>query len=296
VTSSSLLALNANAKAANCITASDLNNPDTDLLNTQVRQAYGLNSLLNAGFTGKGITILLPEFAPYSSDDVGNYLSCVGYKGNFSTVTVNGLTPTGDPGEPNLDIEMIAGLAPYANIVVYQEANSGTAMQDVFAQIISDYAKHSGIVEMSVSWGLGEQLSSTGQLNGTNTQLRTLAQAEHITTFSASGDCAAYDDGSYGYPDTLDINFPASSPYDVAVGGTQLTVNGQFNRGSEVVWQGNKTNPPDCQNSWGSGGGVSTYFAKGSYQTGVTGIQNKYSTGKREVPDIAAAAVNLVDY
>ncbi len=78
----------------------------------------------------------------------------------------------------------------------------------------------------------------------------------------------------------LSVDFPASDPYVVAVGGTSLTTGNGGAYGNETVWN----------NSFGSGGGgLSSYFTQPSYQTGF-GVTSQYSNGMREVPDVSADA------
>ena len=141
---------------------------------------------------------------------------------------------------------------------------------------------------MSISWGDAEGFLSLNMLRSIDSTLEILTTAEHITVFASSGDCGAYD--SIDYPGTLDVDFPASDPYVVGVGGTFLYVDVQGNRTREVTWSGNPQRSPNCDNEWGSGGGLSSVFPRPDWQQGYPGIQNKYSNGYRQVPDVAASA------
>lgn len=125
--------------------------------------------------------------------------------------------------------------------------------------------------------------------------MQVLTQTEHMTVFTSSGDCGAY--GSRSYPDTPEVNFPASSPWTVAVGGTHLDTASTGARANETVWgMLSGANPNTCDNSWGSGGGVSTQLQQPQWQSGVAGIKNSYSNGNRQVPDVAAVAEQLPVY
>jgi subtilase family serine protease len=66
------------------------------------------------------------------------------------------------------------------------------------------------------------------------------------------------------------VNYPAASPYIVAVGGTTAYGDSNANYQSETAWSG-------------SGGGISAYEAEPTWQSNV-GIA---SNGKRAVPDVA---------
>ncbi len=274
---------------------------EDDIFPWQIRQAYGLNPLYQRGWTGKGTTIVLPEFNTFPRADVQQYFDCEGFHGRFSVVTVDHAAPKKPDLEPLLDIEMVAGLAPDANIVVYQtEAganyeNFWPKLQDVLNQISDDYSNHAQPVMVSISWGGTEGYLSQDMLKTIHNTLQTMTLVEHITIFSASGDCGAYDSGDY--PNTLDVGFPSSDPYSLSVGGTFLYVDGRGNRTNEIAWSHKPTSSnANCQNDWGSGGGLSSEFPRPSWQQGYTGIQNKYSNGQRQVPDISAAAYYLGCY
>ena len=106
--------LHARVRADGCLNGTDVLSPQ------QISQAYGLTSLYQNGWTGKGMTIILPEFDSFSKSDVQVYLSCEGFRGTLSVVTVDHTPPSHNYFEAQLDIEMIAGLLPDAHIVVYQ--------------------------------------------------------------------------------------------------------------------------------------------------------------------------------
>lgn len=285
---SSLQPLNASSQNGSCLNF----DPNGGFTIQQIRQAYGFNQAISATAGGGKTTILLPEFASFSQSDLQFYLNCVGFHGTINVVTVNSNPPTNEDIEPLLDLEMIAGLLPDAHIIVYQEANSGSAMQDVFNQIETDYAKNTSPVDVSVSWGLAENLSTLGDLLSLQTTIQTMVQGEHLNFLAASGDCGAYDDSS-NYPNTLAINYPSSDPYAISVGGTVLAANGAGNRTQEVVWSGSPQQDPNCDNTWGSGGGLSLLFQQPSWEQG-PGVRNSYSNGKRQAPDVSAIADNIV--
>jgi kumamolisin len=272
-----------------------------DFTSAQIAQAYGFNGLYNHGWLGQGTTIILPEFGSFSQSDVQHYLDCEQFGGTLKVVNVDNTPPTDDgDGEALLDIEMAAGMAPDANIVVYQTDagkdydNFWPKLLDVFNQISNDYSTHQQPVEISLSWGDAEDQLASSVLTSVDTALQTITSVEHINFFAASGDCGAYT--SADYPNTLDVSFPASDPSAVGVGGTILHIDSQGNRIKEAVWQENPQRIPDCENTWGSGGGLSDFFPRPAWQQNYTGIQNKYSNGERQVPDVSAAAYYLAVY
>ena len=271
-----------------CVNINDVLTPQ------QISQAYGLTSLYQKGWTGQGATIILPEFAAFSKKDVQFYMNCAGFRGQLQVVNVDNTPPTRVSEEADLDIEMVAGLVPDAKIVVYQtgsgnsDANFWQKFQDVLSKISDDYSSHSQPVMVSISWGNTEGFLTYNMLKGLDATLATLTAVEHISVFTASGDCGAYD--SRDYPNTLNVGFPGSDPYVVSVGGTFLYVDDAGNRTREVAWDEDPHKHPGCDNQWGSGGGLSSVFQRPSWQQGYPGIQNTYSNGHRQVPDVAASA------
>jgi kumamolisin len=108
------------------------------------------------------------------------------------------------------------------------------------------------------------------------------AAAMGITVCVASGDNGSSD----GVTDGSDhVDFPASSPFALACGGTSLNASGS-SISSEVVWN-------DGANHGASGGGVSSFFALPSWQTGLKAVNNQGQStalSKRGVPDVAGNA------
>jgi kumamolisin len=104
----------------------------------------------------------------------------------------------------------------------------------------------------------------------------------------ASGDSGAYtclqqDWSASPSPQYIGVSTPASEPNVTAVGGTFLSLHANSSWYREAVWQ----NAPATA---GSGGGMSQYFVRPSWQRG-PGVVNSYDTNsRREVPDISADA------
>jgi kumamolisin len=276
------------------------------LTRDKLAAAYQLNQLYKQGFQGQGMTIGVVEFdEPYDPRDIANYAACAGINApNIQNIDVDGHVASGHgQGEAALDLELIAGLAPRAQILDYQVSLSNTsfaqALVDVFNRVATDHK----VQVLSVSYGAGEDTFSTTEQDAINRSLRNLA-AEGISVFVSSGDCGAF---SYRVPHVAMVSFPASAPYTIAVGGTHLQVNNNNVRTSEDVWSDND-GAPRCQNEWGSGGGVSqnSDFKRPFWQIG-PGTTSHYNgasslvftfdvqpvsapNGLRQVPDIAAAA------
>jgi kumamolisin len=277
-------------------TALDCSPADQTLTSADVAGAYGYNTLWQRGLHGENMTINLVETDGSDQDDIQNYFGCIHFKGHLSFVNIDG-GPSDAEGESTLDIQMAAGLAPASSIVVYQ--TDGNASDDPWTQVNDELQKiidnntnnaNAGSV-VSISLGIDEADISSDDVRALDSSLEQLTKVEHMTVFVSSGDCAAYADETYG---DLSVSFPASDPWAVAVGGTDLTVNDQHNRTDEVAWS-EFPNIFKCKNSWGTGGGNSSLFHRPAWQR-ANGVNNKYSQNARQLPDLSAVADNLANY
>ena len=268
----------------------------------QIASVYDYNDVYKKGYKGS-VNIGLVEFNDaVSNNDLNGFMSCTtnGGQVNGEIVQVDGGAQNPDDGstlEATADIEYLASMAPASHIIEYQGqyCNSNScgqndigfpqALYDVFETIAQD----ARVPVVSVSWGGPEEAFTKDDFLALDKSIQQLA-AEGVTVAVAAGDCAAFDTGQFN---TLAVDYPASDPFSLAVGGTSLTVKNNTQRGSEVVWSNSKPNQQDCQNSWGGGGGVSKVWKEPSYQTG-SGVKNKYSDGTRQVPDVSAVADNLI--
>ena len=276
--------------------APDCSPDDSTLFPSDVATAYGYNALYQRGLHGEHMTINLVETDGSTQQDIQNYLSCIQFKGQLSFSNVDG-HPSDAEGESTLDIEMTAGLAPAATINVYQ--TDGNADDDTWTQV-NDELQHiidantgnanAGSV-VSISLGIDEADITDNDVRALDSSLQQLTQVEHMTVFVASGDCGAYADETFG---DLSVSYPATDPWAVAVGGTELSVNDQSQRTDETAWS-SFPNILHCNNSWGTGGGNSSLFNHPSWQN-ASGVNNQQSQNDRQVPDVAAVADNLALY
>ena len=274
----------------------DCNALQNTLFPMDIAHAYGFDQLWNRGWHGEHMTVNLVEIDGFYQQDIQNYFDCINFQGNLSVSDVDA-APTNALGETALDIEMVAGLARSVNIVDYEtDGNSGgdvwSQVNDELQQIINNNTNNANAGDV-VSMSLG---TAEGDLTGADRaaidqSLRILTQVEHMRVFIASGDCGAFSDGVYR---DLSVSFPASDPWATSVGGTMLSVNSNSHRAGEVVWS-DAANLARCKNQWGSGGGNSHVFSRPGWQQ-ASGVNNKYSTGQRQIPDISAVAYALAVY
>ncbi len=267
------------------------------LVPSQVSHAYGYDQFWKQGWHGEKLTVNFVEIDGVSRTDLENYFACVDYKGKVGVVTIGDTIPN-PGGETQLDVEMVAGLAPAVNMMVYQtdisqEQDAGwTKINDALTKIIDDNADNKDSASVvSISLGMAEDYMTIGDLRAVRQSLEILTKAEHMTVFVSSGDCGAFTSRVYN---NLSVSYPASDPSVVAVGGTILGVNGQGQRVGEMAWS-DGADKSKCENQWGTGGGLSVIFNKPAWQQAV-GVKNRYSNNMRQIPDVSAVAYNLAVY
>ncbi|MGA8029242.1 MAG: protease pro-enzyme activation domain-containing protein [Bryobacteraceae bacterium] len=245
----------------------------------QVAELYNFPT----GVTGSGQTIAIIELGGgYSTTDLQTYFSGLGInEPNVTAVSVDGgqNSPGSDAdAEVMLDIEVAGSIASGANIAVYFTPNTDQGFIDAITDAVHDTTRNPSVV--SISWG-GPEDSWTAQsqtaMNGALEDASTLG----VTVTIAAGDNGSSDGETDG---NLHVDFPASSPYALACGGTTLTGSGS-SISSEVVW--NET----ANNEGATGGGVSNVFALPSYQS-AAGVPAQPETNfvGRGVPDVAGDA------
>jgi kumamolisin len=226
--------------------------------------------------------------------DVAAYFQQIGVPApNVQIVAVDGVNtdPTADPdstGEVMLDIDIAGALAGGAKIAVYFSTFDEKGLVDILSTVINDETNDPGV--LSVSWGWDENqpfngsniLWSAAAIDHVNQSLLAAAQLG-ITICVSTGD-----DGSEAQvkDGNAHVNFPATSPYVLAVGGTTLharkATNGQT-AVTEAVWN-------DGPGS-GTGGGVSDLTPVPSWQEGkVPRSINPGHFAGRAIPDVAANA------
>jgi kumamolisin len=257
--------------------------------------------------TGKGQNIAIMSFngAPdgnphggYSAAALKTYFVSVlgGTMPTMSDVVVMG--PGNDPGpdtpasdnqgdstgEVMLDACVVGSVAPGANIFMYFTEFTTQGWVDGLQDAISG---DNNISVISISYGNPEddpQGAWTAAGVQTVNQAFQAAGAAGITICCASGD----DGSSDGVARGAHVDFPASSPYVLGVGGTKLTASSLSppTRQSEVVWN------EVAQQEGATGGGISAVFTKPVWQAGanVPPSANPPHQIGRGVPDVAADA------
>jgi kumamolisin len=271
-----------------------------------VANRYNINPLYRVGVNGKGSTIGIATLANFVPADAYAYWSDIGLPvkpNRITQVHVDGGGPLSGPagsGETSLDVEQSGGVAPWANIIVYDAPNTDAGFFDVFNQAVSD----NQVDSLSVSWGSPEIFyfpQTNGGVDFTD-ELRAFHQvfleaaAQGISMFATSGDSGAYDTvralgGSLTdpVPPPLTVDAPGSDPFITTAGGTTVPFSYSFSGGptaslsKESVWGWDyiaryfETNfgvdITDEVFSSGGGGGVSVFWPVPRYQQFTAGIR-----------------------
>ncbi len=272
---------------------------------------YNVTPLKTRGITGAGKTLGILTFASFANSDAVKYWTDLGLTASqysASRITVVNVIPgstigTDGDDETTLDVQQSGGLAPDAAVRVYEAPNTDAGFLALFTQAVTENIADS----LSISWGSPEWYSSADDLAPYDAVLLQ-AGAQGIPISAASGDEGAYDIGAIQvypyYSNVLAVDFPSSSPYIVAAGGTTLPVtitktNPTFSYTvtAEQPWAWDyllpyyaaKTGNSGTQSTYyksyfpvGGGGGVSVLYPTPSYQQGLAGIQAS-AAGQAEI-------------
>lgn len=227
----------------------------------------------------------------YNAADLNAYFASLGVASpTVKSVAVDkgGNHPTGDPngpdGEVTLDIEIVGAIVPGATIAVYFTPNSDAGFIDAVSRAVHDTTNKPSVI--SISWGAPESSWTSQSQKAFNSVLQS-ALALGVTICAASGDSGSSDGAGSGDQ----VDFPASSPYVLACGGTSVSAAGT-SISHEVVWN-------DGAQGGASGGGVSRAFAVPTWQEGLSASATgggKTPLRGRGVPDVAGNASPLTGY
>ena len=199
---------------------------------------YNLNPLFLGGYSGQGQTIVAIEDTNlYSSSDWTTFRSTFGLSGytSGSLTTVHPLPPSGpnncanpgvvrgNDGEAALDVEWASAAAPSATIEVASCADTFTTFGGLIAlqNLINESSTPPAI--MSISYGECEAANGAAA-NAAYSSAYQQAVAEGVSVFVSSGDegAASCDANASQATHGIGVSAFASTPYNVAVGGTDF--------------------------------------------------------------------------
>ena len=236
----------------------------------QLAAFYGLPMSASVG-SGKKIAVI-ELGGGFDQKALTSYFTALGYPKVAPVVfhSISGATnqpgdASGDYVEVMLDLCVVGGMAPGAEMHCYMAPNTDAGFLAAIQQAIADKMDC-----ISISWGGPEDDWTSASITAFNNAFAAATAAGITVT------CAAGDNGSSDGETGKHVDFPSSSPNVVGCGGTSLP---SLSPSSEVVWN-------DGSSGGATGGGVSAKFSLPSYQAkaGVPG--NKM----RGIPDVAGCA------
>jgi subtilase family serine protease len=282
----------------------------------QIRHAYNIDTLINAGFDGKGKTIVIVDafLSPNIVLQLNTYNSFYGLPslnglggppnpslGTFTQVAPDGLTafdPTngnmrGWAEEISLDVLWAHAIAPGANITLVLAKSNDDA--DILSA--TKYAVDNNLGDI-ISQSFGENESCMDpDLLAQQHQVFADATTKNITIFASSGDDGAAQRSCDGSSLVKAVSSPAVDPLVTAVGGTELhaaryclpshgcdpsqnPAPGTYE--GEIVWN-------EVSTGFGAtGGGFSVVYDEPSYQQGTI-----HGGKQRGAPDVSYSAAVL---
>jgi subtilase family serine protease len=261
----------------------------------QLRSAYGLSTDAASGISGKGQTVAVVDaYASstllsdaqeyYTLNDPGDPLK----SGQFST----DIAPTFNleslcqasswSVEQSLDIEAVHAMAPRTNILYVGAKNCDNGLLDSERSVVDGHLADI----ITNSWGddAGDVLDTSSSRAAYDTVFE-MAVATGISVLFSSGDSG----DEFATTGLTSADYPPSSPYVTAVGGTSLQIAKNGSRTAELGWSATTSNlctsalvkvipgcttkrvgtyvPPDPGAYFGgSGGGTSFFYPQPYYQ------------------------------
>jgi hypothetical protein len=257
----------------------------TSLSTTQIAQLYNFPTNSAAGQT-----IAILSEAGYMASDISS--SFGGSPPTVTDVTVDASNNGTADGETTQDICIAAAAAPGAAIAVYFTTYSQQGWVDLLNRVVHPNAGDPVCSVLSSSFyvsngddtaALASDGVSVSWLNAVTAAFQDAA-IQGVTICIASGDTGT--DSKVG-DGNAHVQYPASDPWVLSVGGTTIG-NVSGSSFDEYVWN---------DDSGATGGGISDFFARPSYQdgAGIPASLNDGHTG-RGVPDVAANASSNAGY
>lgn len=260
--------------------------PDGGLLPNQLLTAYDAMPLVEAGHTGKGVTVVVFAFDGFDQQDMDSFAEWFDLP-PLAPEIVGGM-PEQRSGEATMDLQVIHAVAPDARLVLVnaRSTTEGAGGFDNVGQLMDSVDRQfpGAIWSLSIGWGC-DRMFTAADLTPVRTAL-SRAQKNGTTAFVSTGDLAGLEcRGGQSWsdppsPDDVGVDAVASIPEVTAVGGTRLSTNAEGKWVAEQSWY----NVPLTQ---GSAGGASAIFRRPPWQA-MAGDAGPADS--RLVPDVAAVA------
>jgi subtilase family serine protease len=265
----------------------------------EIRKAYGVDALIDAGFVGTGETIVIIDSygSPTIREDLKAFDKGYGLPDppSFKILSplgtvpfdANNSTEAGWAFETTLDVEWAHAMAPGAAIVLMTSPVAETEGVQGLPQFLAleKYAlEHQLGHVITQSWAATENTlfdAAGRQLVAEMEDFYKSASSEHVTVLASAGDSGSSNpelNGATLYTSPT-VNYPASSPWVTAVGGTSLYASTQGDYSYELVWN---------EQGGAGGGGISELFDEPDYQfASLPAAVSQQLGGKRGLPDVS---------
>ena len=250
-------------------------------------RAYNANPLVEAGFTGKGATIVFFAFDSADQQDLDTFADSSALP-RFTPVVVGG-QPAEEHGETAMDLQVAHAIAPDAQLVVVNARPTveGDGAYEKIGLLFSEVDRQfpGAVWSLSIGWGC-EAFVNAADLAPVQDALAA-AQRNGTSAFDASGDTAGLEckgGDEWSAPpgaDDIGLDAVASLPEMTSVGGTTLSTGPRGQWVAEHAWV-------DSPLSQGTSGGVSALFDRPDWQSHLT--VGRDAERQRLTPDVAAVA------
>lgn len=292
----------------------------------QLQKAYGVDKLVAQGIDGRGQTVAIVDAygSPTILTDANAFSHAYGLPKlvmgqNFEIVGPNGTVnkpeskaqdPLGWQAEVTLDVEAAHSMAPGAKIVLVAAPNNYSDLDEAVNWVVVHHLANI----VTNSWGLSTDLASPGRASR-DERIFMQAAAEGIGLNFSSGD----NGDELANTGVKSVDYPASSPWVNAVGGTSLFLNSDNSYNFETGWGNNLVRKYTCATkstdsstgllhcdtynptgfldegyTGGAGGGLSYNFTAQPWQSAAIGGDTASGFGAvgthRAVPDISMLA------
>ena len=260
--------------------------PDQGLKPDALLRAYNVTPLRDAGYTGKGETVVIFAFDGFDQADLDLFTQT--YNLPPLAPEVLGGQPAERRGEATMDLQAAHAVAPEARKVLVNArptVDGAGSYEKIGALMEEVNRRYPGAVwSFSIGWGC-DKLITAADLVPVRTAL-TRAQENGTTAFDAGGDLAGLECkggnewSSPPHSDDIGLDAVASIPEMTNVGGTTLSTEGSGRWLSEQAWF-------DAPLSQGTAGGTSALYTRPAWQQDLAGVE---ADDSRLAPDISAVA------
>ena len=284
------------------VTISGLSGP-AGLMPNQLNTAYQLDQLHARGLQGQGMRVAIIDDGLYDPTWLSTYRSCFGLD-DATPVTdhIVGDDPTGEPTETILDLSVMSFAAPYVDRfdVFIADTTINDEVDDIIPGLVRmfasplDASRTGGEAPDVISASFGACEISPLNWHGRSAavsimeQILATAAAAGITYVNSTGDsgasgCFAQFKVATPELEALAVQYPASSQWVTAVGGTNLALNDDNSIRYSGVWNDNTFF--GLPTGMGGTGGTSTMIERPWYQAESVGPGSM-----RTVPDVSLFA------